>query len=73
MPFGYRLAPDEVRLEPALDEQRIITRIGELRAAGYSLRAIAGALNRQGLTTRSGSSWRHQYIAAVAPPAAAVA
>jgi hypothetical protein len=40
--------------------------LDELRSAGYSLRQIAAELNRQGFTTRRGTSWRFQYVAALA-------
>jgi len=63
VPFGYQLAADGVRLEPAPDEQRIIAAIRELRAAGCTLRRITDALNAEGLTTRRGSPWRYQYVA----------
>jgi DNA invertase Pin-like site-specific DNA recombinase len=66
VPFGYQLAADGVHLEPAAAEQRILSAIGELRAAGYTLRAIADELNRQGYRTRSGGTWRHQYVASLA-------
>jgi len=70
VPFGYALAADGVGLVESLEEQRIIARITELREGGYTLRAIADELNRQGYRTRSGSAWRHQYVAAIAKEAA---
>ncbi|MCP3959252.1 MAG: recombinase family protein [bacterium] len=68
--FGYRLAADGVHLEEDRDEQAVLSTLRELRAAGYTLRAIADELNAQGFTTRRGSAWRHQYVANVLKAAA---
>lgn len=66
LPFGYRLGVDGVKLEPCAPEQAVLFILAELRQAGYSLRQIAAELNRQGFTTRRGTAWRHQYVAALA-------
>lgn len=66
LPFGYRLGPDGQKLERCEAEQAVLAILGELREAGYSLRQIAAELNRQQLTTRRGTAWRHQYVAALA-------
>jgi DNA invertase Pin-like site-specific DNA recombinase len=66
LPFGYSLNPDGRTLEPNAAEQEVLAILGELRQAGYTLRAIAAELNRQGFTTRRGTAWRHQYVAALA-------
>jgi hypothetical protein len=42
----------------------------ELKAAGHTVREIAGELNRQGYTTRRGTAWRFQYVAAALKTAA---
>jgi site-specific DNA recombinase len=63
LPFGFRLAADGVHLEENPQEQEILARIQESRAAGYTLREIAAELNRQGYFTRKGSAWRHEYVA----------
>ena len=68
--FGFTLAADGVSLEESPEEQRVIEIIAELRSKGHSLRAIAAELNSQGYHTRSGSSWRHQYVANIAEEAA---
>jgi DNA invertase Pin-like site-specific DNA recombinase len=68
-PFGYRFAAGG-QLEPAADEQAILGLIRECRAAGFSLRTIAAELNRQGVTTRSGSAWQFEYIRSVLKRAA---
>lgn len=64
VPFGYQLAADGVRLEPAPEEQRVLRLIAELRLADVPLRRIADTLNAAGCCTRRGTAWRHQYVAA---------
>ncbi len=63
VPFGYRIAADGVHLEADAAEQGILSRIRELKAAGYTTRQIADELNRQGFATRRGTAWRFQYVA----------
>jgi site-specific DNA recombinase len=60
--FGYRLASDGVHLEPDTAEQAALAQIHQLRGTKFTLREIASALNDQGLRTRRGSAWRHEYI-----------
>lgn len=71
VPFGFRLAADGLHLEENPQEQAIVSRVQELKAAGYTLREIAAELNRQGFTTRRGSAWQHVYVLNVLRPAAA--
>lgn len=66
VPFGYQLASDGQTLEKCAPEQAALAILAELRAAGFSLRQIATELNRQGFTTRRGTPWRFQYVAALA-------
>jgi DNA invertase Pin-like site-specific DNA recombinase len=68
--FGFRLAEDGSCLVEDPDEQDVIGRIRELKAAGHTLQEIADELNRQGHTTRHGTAWRFQYVAAVLKAAA---
>lgn len=63
--FGFRLADDGVHLIEDEQEQEILGRIRELRAAGFSLRDIADELNRQGFCTRRGTEWRFEYIRSI--------
>src|SRR5262245_40055157 len=65
VPFGHQLGTDGRTLEPHAGEQRVLTMIREWRDAGSSLRGIAVELNRQGLTTRRGGRWAHQYVASL--------
>ena len=43
-------------------EQAILLRAGELRIAGYTLRAIAATLDDEGYRPRRGGSWHHSVI-----------
>jgi Resolvase, N terminal domain/Recombinase len=63
VPFGYRAVADGLHLEADPEEQSVLSRIRELKAAGFTTRRIAGELNQQGFTTRRGTSWRFQYVA----------
>jgi site-specific DNA recombinase len=62
--FGFRMAEDGSRLEEDPAEQDILSRIQQLKAAGHTTRQIADELNQQGFTTRRGTAWRFQYVAA---------
>lgn len=64
-PYGHRTNGDGKTLHPHADEQRTLALIQDCRDAGYSLRSIADELNRQGITTRTGSAWKHQYVASI--------
>jgi DNA invertase Pin-like site-specific DNA recombinase len=66
LPFGYSLKGDGRTLDRNEAEQTVLSILAELRSAGYSQRAIAAELNRQGFTTRRGTAWRHQYVASLA-------
>jgi hypothetical protein len=57
-------------LTPDLEADSILSRIRELKAAGHTIREIADELNRQGYTTRRGTAWRFQYVAAALKAAA---
>lgn len=47
------------------EEMAVLDRIKALRASGLTLAAIAQSLNTDGLRTRRGSEWQHQYIDAM--------
>lgn len=61
IPFGYQLGEDG-KLKPCPTELSTLASLRQLRDAGYSLRAVADELNRQGFTTRRGSAWRFEYV-----------
>jgi site-specific DNA recombinase len=62
IPFGYQLAGEGHALEPHPEEQRAFALLRELRAAGYTYRAIAEELNRQGFRSRTGGLWVRQSV-----------
>jgi len=62
VPFGYRLGADGRALEAEAVEQQTLEAIKALRASGVSLRGVASELNRRGIQTRAGTSWRFEYI-----------
>jgi DNA invertase Pin-like site-specific DNA recombinase len=64
-PYGYRLGPDGLHLEPDQAEAAIVTLMRASQAAARSTRQIAADLNRRGLTTRRGTPWRFQYVATI--------
>jgi site-specific DNA recombinase len=63
IPFGFRVGADGSHLDADPAEQDVLSRIRELKTAGYTTRQIADELNRQGFTTRRGTAWRFQYVA----------
>ncbi len=61
LPFGFTTS-DGVHLTPCPQEQAILQRVASLRGEGYSLRAIAAALNNEGRFNRTGDQWNHVSI-----------
>jgi DNA invertase Pin-like site-specific DNA recombinase len=55
-PYGFRIGP-EGRLEQNPGEVPTLRRIREARAQGETFRAIAAALNDDGVPTRTGKAW----------------
>jgi DNA invertase Pin-like site-specific DNA recombinase len=72
VPFGYSLADDGQTLLACVEEQEVLATIRNLRRSQSSLRAIASELNSRGLRTRSGTVWRHEYVANLLKTAPAV-
>jgi DNA invertase Pin-like site-specific DNA recombinase len=60
-PYGFAI--HGTTLAPVDDQAPIIARIQALRAAGLTLRAIAGELNAQGIPTQRGGRWSPQTVA----------
>lgn len=56
VPFGYD-ADKDGKLTENQKEQEAIARIKELRGQGYTYEAVADALNRDGLFTKTGKTW----------------
>lgn len=62
VPFGYT-ADDHGRLIEHEGEQRAKREIRSLKAKGYTLRAIAAELQRQGITTKKGGAvWSAKVV-----------
>ena len=73
VPFGWRL-DDAGRLAEDAAEQNVLAKIMACRAAGMSLRKIAGILTGAGIVTKKGrSTWTHTTIASILERAAALA
>ena len=71
VPIGYNLGADGQRLVINAQEQAIIEQINTLRNQGYTLRAIADELTRQGITTKNGQvKWSHATVAKIVNRAA---
>lgn len=54
VPYGYRVGADGRTLEAFEPEQRVLAKVRELRAAGFSLRAVSKMLADAGLLARTG-------------------
>jgi site-specific DNA recombinase len=61
--FGYSTSDGELVADK--DEQAVVTRMLELKADGYSLRAIAQRLNDEGLRPKRGERWQATQVARV--------
>lgn len=61
--FGFRSSSGRLMVDA--DEQAALTRIQELYADGRSLRAIAGALTREGFRPRRSDHWHPQTVARI--------
>lgn len=57
IPFGCKLAENNVNLVQNEVECNVINNMKELRAKGLSIRDIAIALNKKGLLNREGAKW----------------
>lgn len=62
LPYGFTVHDDGVHLVPCAGEQSILLRIANLKADGFSIRAIAKALNDDGLFNRQGNPWNNDSI-----------
>ena len=66
VPFGYDLAADGITLMENADQLKAIELIHSLRDKGYSLRAIAQALDAAGIATKDGkASWKHSAVQSI--------
>jgi DNA invertase Pin-like site-specific DNA recombinase len=69
-PIGFAVRADSQQLVADAAEQEALVRIRELRAAGFSVRAIAEQLNAEGIPAR-GRRWHATTVARLLERAAA--
>jgi len=62
IPFGYKLAEDNVHLVQNEIEYGVLKQASELRAQGLSIRDTAVAMNKKGLFNRGQSKWNHASL-----------
>lgn len=62
IPFGYRLCPDLVHIEPDDEEQQILSKIKQGREFGMSYREIAKDFSDMQILNRKGLPWNHVSI-----------
>jgi len=60
--YGRQLGENGLHLEDSPEEQQTIRAMKRLRRKGLSFAKIAARLNERGLLTRSGGTWRREYI-----------
>jgi site-specific DNA recombinase len=63
-PYGYETGPDG-RLVPLAAEASTVARVLKMHREGASLRAIAAALGREKVPTRTGAAWSPAVIAKI--------
>lgn len=68
--YGYRVAEDGVTVEPVEREQEVIRIVGELHAAGLSLRSIAARLEARGFKSRTGRRFNPKCVRSLVDDAA---
>ncbi len=72
IPYGWRVAADEIALLPVEAEQAVIREILAMRSEGRSYRSIAGELTSRRVPTKEGGpAWTHQSVASILRRAAA--
>ena len=68
-PFGWDFGP-KGRLVENAGEQKIITRMRRLRAAGMSYRGIGVRLDEEGIRPKRGKRWIHTTVKSILARAA---
>ena len=63
-PYGFRIGPDGT-LEEHPDESPVLARIAALRASGATLRAVAEALDAEGVPARGGRGWNAMTVSKI--------
>jgi DNA invertase Pin-like site-specific DNA recombinase len=62
LPYGWKLASDNIHLERHAGEVAVLRTIHQLRDKGWALISIAQQLNEAGVGTRHGRPWSRQAI-----------
>jgi DNA invertase Pin-like site-specific DNA recombinase len=62
IPFGYKLAENNVNLKLNEVEYDVLKHMKELKVEGLSFRDIAVVLNKKGLLNREGAKWNHASL-----------
>ena len=62
LPYGKILSDDKKKFENNSEEQKVISRMKNLRSEGFSLQKIADILNDEKIPTREGGIWKKQTI-----------
>ncbi len=62
VPFGYKLAADEIHIERCEIEQDILRQINDMKKQGLSLRDISEEMNLRGAFNREGTQWTKSAI-----------
>lgn len=62
VPYGFRLAEDNIHLEPEPAEQQVLAQVHSFRRRGISVRGIAERLNKKRVPAR-GQKWHPTTIA----------
>ena len=62
IPYGYALAEDGLTLVELPQEQATVRLMCDLRAEGWSLRAIAGDLEQRGIPSKTKRTWSATVI-----------
>ncbi len=71
VPFGFRLAEDGRTLVADAAEKAVIAQVRQMRADGWTLRAIAADLEARGVLTKQGRArWHAEGVAAILRQAA---
>jgi DNA invertase Pin-like site-specific DNA recombinase len=65
IPYGFRVAPDRVKLEEHPEEQRAVALARRLRKEGRSLRAIGLELTASGFAPRTAKKWHVAVLARI--------
>lgn len=63
-PFGYRIG-DGRKLEEVPEEQAVVAKVLDLSRAGLSLRAVAAALDAEGIKAPTGGTWNAMTVSKI--------